>query len=124
MYYSHSSTLYPSWPSTHGTQPEILAYWESFADKHDLRRKITFDTEVISAAWDEGAEVWDVVTQTQEHWRAKILVSAMGFLVVPHYGSVKGLGRFKGKLWHSATWDDSVELDGKRVAVIGYGASA
>lgn len=99
------------------------------ARKNDLYRKCVFNTRVIAADWDVDKELWVVVTKdlktgTESTTTAKILVSALGFLELPHYPNINGLNKFKGDMFHSAKWDYGISLKNKRVAVIGNGASA
>jgi cation diffusion facilitator CzcD-associated flavoprotein CzcO len=76
------------------------------------------------AVWDEAAGVWRATTQDGTRIQARVLVSGMGALHVPRYPDIEGIGRFKGPAFHSATWDHSVDLDGKTIAVVGTGASS
>ncbi len=128
MFFTHSASLSPKWRGTHGLQPEILGYWDDLAAEFDLRRCISFNTAAISATWDNNSQVWGIVTKNssgEEHTtRAKVLVSAAGFLEIPRMPDIPGLETFKGAMFHSGKWDHSVDLTAKRVAVIGYGASA
>ncbi|KAJ7612215.1 FAD/NAD-binding domain-containing protein [Roridomyces roridus] len=127
-FYSLPSDLSPDWPSTHGSQPDTLAYWKQLAEKYRLYAHIAFDHLVTSAEWDADQNVWHVVTQdalgVRSTTTARILISALGILEVPRYPDIAGIDSFKGSVFHSARWDDTVELQGKRVAVIGNGASA
>jgi cation diffusion facilitator CzcD-associated flavoprotein CzcO len=122
--YSFSFEPNPRWSRSFATQPEILAYLEHCADKYGLRPHIRFNTAVTSAAFDERAGVWNVKTSDGKSLRARVLVSGSGGLSRPAYPDIPGLASFQGKTFHSARWDDSAALDGKRVAVIGTGASA
>ncbi|KAF9024211.1 FAD/NAD(P)-binding domain-containing protein [Hymenopellis radicata] len=128
MFFTHSASLSPKWRGTHGLQPEILGYWDDLTTKYDIRRCISFNTAVTSATWDDNAKVWSIATKDscgEEHTtRAKVLVSAAGFLEIPRMPDIPGLDTFKGAMFHSGNWDHSINLTGKRVAVIGYGASA
>lgn len=129
MYYSHSTTLKHNWTHSLAYQPQIQEYWQEMARKNDLYRKCVFNTRVIAADWDVDKELWVVVTKdlktgTESTTIAKILVSALGFLELPHYPNINGLNKFKGDMFHSAKWDYGISLKNKRVAVIGNGASA
>ncbi|KAJ7612218.1 hypothetical protein FB45DRAFT_760152 [Roridomyces roridus] len=127
-YYSLPSDLSADWPSTHGSQPDTLAYWKKLAEKYNLYEHIAFNHLVISAEWDSEHNLYHVVTQDalgiKSSTTAKILISALGILEVPRYPDIAGVESFRGEHFHSARWDTRVALSGKRVAVIGNGASA
>lgn len=122
--YSFSFEANPNWSRMFARQPEIRAYLEGCADKHGLLRKIRFGAEVTEARYDEARQRWDVTTAQGARYGGNVLVSGMGGLSTPAYPQIKGLSRFKGKVFHSAEWDHDYDLNGKRVAVIGTGASA
>jgi thioredoxin reductase len=99
------------------------------ADKHRLRPHFIFNTSVVTANWDAKANLWHIVTinvQTGEtsNTSAKVLISAAGILAEPNRPYINGAEEFKGTSFHSAEWDHTVDLHGKRVAIIGNGASA
>ncbi|MEA2123585.1 MAG: hypothetical protein QOI80_367 [Solirubrobacteraceae bacterium] len=119
--YSLSFAQNPRWTRTYSHQPEIHAYLRRVARDEDLLRHIRFDTELIDARWD--ADHWDVET-SRGTIRARALVTAAGPLVEPKLPDVPGLVDFAGDVFHSARWDHDVDLTGKRVAVVGTGASA
>ncbi|KAJ7684224.1 hypothetical protein DFH06DRAFT_1155057 [Mycena polygramma] len=128
-FYSLSTDLNPDWPSTHGSQVDTQAYWRKLTAKYDLYRRIVFNRLVVSAEWSSKEQLYRIVTEDvgsgeRYHTTAKILVSAIGLLEVPRFPSIAGLSSFKGEMFHSARWDMGVDLRGKRVAVIGNGASA
>ncbi|KAJ7185288.1 hypothetical protein C8R46DRAFT_1342594 [Mycena filopes] len=127
--YSLSTDLNPEWNATHGTQPEMHAYWRKLTAKYNLFPRIVFNRRVVSAEWNRGEQLYHIVTEdVQSHERfatiAQVLISALGVLDVPRFPDIAGLASFGGKMFHSARWDTGVELRGKRVAVIGNGASA
>jgi cation diffusion facilitator CzcD-associated flavoprotein CzcO len=122
--YSFSFEPNPEWTRMFARQPEIRAYLEKCADKYDLRRHIVFGANVQSARYDDASSTWTVGTADGRQHTARVLVSGMGGLSNPAMPNVKGLETFKGKAFHSAHWDHGYNLDGKRVAVIGTGASA
>ena len=126
--YSFSFEPNPHWSRTYSPQPEILAYLGHCADKYGVRDKIRFGCEVTSAAFDEATSLWRVAwrdAQGRAHaGRARVLVSAVGLLSRPALPAVQGLDSFQGPVFHSAQWRHDVNLEGKRVAVIGTGASA
>ena len=122
--YSFSFEPNPNWTRMFARQPEIKAYLQHCARKYALLPHIRYDSEVVRAEYDEAAAMWTVTTRKGEVHRANVLVSGMGGLSTPAYPTLKGLETFKGKTFHSADWDHGYDLAGKRVAVIGTGASA
>ncbi len=122
--YSFSFEPNPDWTRMFARQPEIRAYLEKCASKYDLRRHIVFGANVRNARYDEAAAVWTVTTEDGRSFNGNVLVSGMGGLSNPAMPNVKGLEKFNGKAFHSAHWDHSYDLTGKKVAVIGTGASA
>ncbi|MBW8764784.1 MAG: NAD(P)/FAD-dependent oxidoreductase, partial [Geodermatophilales bacterium] len=121
--YSFSFAPNPDWPRSYSEQPEIQAYLEATTDRFDVRRHCVFGADVTSARWDDAARRWQVRTTAGE-FRARVLISAAGALADPTYPNIPGLDSFTGTVMHSARWDDSHDLTGERVAVIGTGASA
>ena len=121
----YSFSFEPSWRWTraYATQPEILAYLRACAAKYDLAAQLRFGVEVRGAVFDAASGLWTVDTGG-EPLRARSLVIACGQLSRPAYPRISGLERFAGTQFHSARWDHDVDLTGKRVAVIGTGASA
>jgi cation diffusion facilitator CzcD-associated flavoprotein CzcO len=122
--YSYSFEPNPDWPEIYSAQPDILAYIKGVAEKHGLYDHIRFDAEVVGAAWDEAAQVWAIRTADGATLTAEAFVTAWGQLNRPKLPPIEGRETFAGKAFHSAQWDGSVDLAGKRVAVIGNGASA
>jgi cation diffusion facilitator CzcD-associated flavoprotein CzcO len=122
--YSFSFELNPGWSRMFATQPEIWAYLRRVTDKYGLRRHIRFGVEVTGAHWDERRRVWRVRTRAGDTYTARAVVSGVGALHVPNVPKLPGAERFRGTTFHSATWDHDYDLRGKRVAVIGTGASA
>jgi cation diffusion facilitator CzcD-associated flavoprotein CzcO len=122
--YSFSFEPKTDWSRKFAPQPEIHDYLRHCADKYSLRPHIRFDTEVASAEFDAGRGVWTVRSTDDRVFEARMLVSACGQLNRPAYPQLKGLDDFAGPRFHSARWDHDVDLRGKRVAVIGSGASA
>ncbi|KAJ7612203.1 hypothetical protein FB45DRAFT_760076, partial [Roridomyces roridus] len=128
-FYSLSTDLNPDWPSTHGSQKETHEYWRKLTAKYQLYPRITFNREVVSAEWNPKEEQYHIVTKDVGSGEtftttAKILISALGLLEMPRFPDIPGIASFKGEVFHSARWDTGVDLRGKRVAVIGNGASA
>ncbi|GGM59673.1 flavin-containing monooxygenase [Dactylosporangium sucinum] len=121
--YSYSFALNPRWSNTYSPQPEIWDYLRRVADRYDLRPSIRFGTEVRQASWDGAAKRWRIETSGGD-WTADVLISAGGPLNEPVVPKLAGLETFRGETFHSARWNHDADLAGKRVAVIGTGASA
>jgi cation diffusion facilitator CzcD-associated flavoprotein CzcO len=121
--YSLSFALNPDWSHSFSRQGEIQAYLEEVADRLGVTARLHTHTSLIDAAWDDVAARWRVVTDRGE-LTARFLVLATGGLSDPAIPDVPGLDSFEGPVWHSAQWRHDVDLRGKRVAVIGTGASA
>src|SRR4051794_15782523 len=121
--YSFSFAPNPDWSRTYSRQPEIRSYLERVVDRFGVRPKIRLNTEVRGASWEEEAKRWRLDTSNGPV-TAKVLISATGPLVEPKIPDFPGLETFRGPVMHSARWDHSVDLSGKRVASIGTGASA
>ncbi|MGJ6125360.1 NAD(P)/FAD-dependent oxidoreductase [Mycolicibacterium sp. Y3] len=122
--YSFSFEPKPDWTHMWSFQPEIFDYLKGVAAKHGLRRHIRFNTHVDRAHWDEGDARWHVFDKSGQEFIAQFLISGAGGLHIPSIPEVEGADTFTGAMFHSAQWDHSVDLAGKRVAVIGTGASA
>lgn len=126
--YSYSFEPNAAWSTAYARQEEIWDYLEHCARKYDLKPHLTFDTEVTGAEFDEGTGEWRISSRLatgEEHTlTCKAVVFGTGALHQPAYPDVPGIDRFQGKSFHSADWDHDYDLDGKRVAVIGTGASA
>lgn len=121
--YSFSFAQRADWSRKFPPQAELWDYTQRFARDFDLLRHIRLDTELRSAAYDEATGHWLIET-SRGSWRARFLVTCMGTLHRPSIPALPGLGDFVGKLFHSSQWDHHYDLNGKRVAVIGTGASA
>ncbi|MFC9814799.1 flavin-containing monooxygenase [Streptomyces virginiae] len=121
--YSFSFAPNPDWPRSFSGQPHIRAYLEHVADTFGLRPHIRLDSEVRMMRWDESELRWEIETARGE-LTADVVVSATGPLSEPKLPEIPGLAGFPGKVFHSARWDHDYDLRGKRVAVIGTGASA
>jgi cation diffusion facilitator CzcD-associated flavoprotein CzcO len=121
--YSFSFEPRTDWARRYATQPEILDYLRHCARKYGVLPHIRFGTEVTEARFDEDAGVWRIST-TGGELTARVLISACGQLNRPALPDIPGRDAFEGVAFHSARWDHSAKLDGRRVAVIGTGASA
>ncbi|WP_183093978.1 flavin-containing monooxygenase [Nocardioides stalactiti] len=123
-FYSYSFEPNPRWPRRFSQQPAILDYMHDVADKYDVRRHVRFGTEVTAASYDDATGKWTVELSTGDAVTVDVLVSAVGQLSRPSVPDIEGMESFAGPSFHSAEWDHDVDLTGKRVAVIGTGASA
>ena len=121
--YSFSFAQNPDWTRFFPRQPEILEYLRRTATRFGVRPHLRLRTEVRGARWDEGRGRWSVSTGSGD-LTADFLVVGDGALSRPWMPAVPGLDTFRGAAFHSARWDHGVDLTGKRVAVVGTGASA
>ncbi|MEO5876941.1 MAG: NAD(P)/FAD-dependent oxidoreductase [Streptosporangiaceae bacterium] len=121
--YSYSFDLNKKWSRLFSPQPEIHRYMLDCADKHGLREHIRFGVRVETMEFDDAAKRWNVGTSAGL-FTPRAIVSGVGGLHIPKFPVIPGLETFEGKAFHSAEWDHSYDLRGKRVAVIGTGASA
>jgi cation diffusion facilitator CzcD-associated flavoprotein CzcO len=122
--YCYSFEPRPDWKHLFAYQPEILDYLHRVVDKHGLRRYIVFNSAVDRCVWDDDEQCWQVFTTGGREYLGQFLISGIGALHIPSIPELVGRGEFHGPAFHSAQWDHNVELAGKRVAVIGTGASA
>jgi cation diffusion facilitator CzcD-associated flavoprotein CzcO len=122
--YSLSFEPKPDWSRRYAPQPEIRAYLESCVDRHRLRPHVRLGRTVVSGRFDDVTGTWTVRTDRGERFTAEVLVSAIGALRDPAYPPIPGRECFAGPQMHTARWDHDVELEGRRVAVVGTGASA
>ena len=122
--YSFSYEQNPDWSRSFSAQPEIFEYLKGVADKYRLREKIRFGVELTGAHWDERERRWTATTKDGREFVTQFLVSGVGGLHIPQVPELPGIGKFKGQTWHSAQWNHEYDLHGKRVAVVGTGASA
>jgi cation diffusion facilitator CzcD-associated flavoprotein CzcO len=122
--YSFSFEPKADWTHMWSFQPEIFDYLKDVVDKHDLRRHIRFGVHVDRAHWDEGEARWHVFDAAGQEFIAQFLVSGAGGLHIPLIPDIPGVDEFAGAAFHSAQWNHDVDIAGKRVAVIGTGASA
>src|SRR4051812_37960220 len=122
--YSWSFAPNPAWPHRYSRQDEILGYIERTAREYGVLDLVRTGVEVTSATYDETTAGWHLETSAGERIDTDVLVTAVGQLSRPSIPELPGLGTFQGPAFHSAEWDHSVDLRGKRVAVLGTGASA
>jgi cation diffusion facilitator CzcD-associated flavoprotein CzcO len=121
--YSYSQEQNPDWTRAFASQAEILDYMRAVAARHRLEPHIRYGHELLAADYDEERQRWAVRTSAGA-FTAQVLISAVGALADPSVPQLDGLERFEGRTFHSARWDHDHELGGRRVAVIGTGASA
>ncbi len=124
--YSFSEELLQEWDwkEHFSGQPENLRYLNFVADKFDLRKDITFNSRVAAATYDQQARRWDVELEDGSRSRARFLITAIGILSAPQMPNVEGIDSFAGDSFHTSRWPhDPVDFTGKRVAVIGTGAT-
>ncbi|GAB2638956.1 NAD(P)/FAD-dependent oxidoreductase [Gordonia jinhuaensis] len=121
--YSYSFAPNPNWSRSFSQQPEIHQYINDVAETYDIRSRTRFGVEVRDARWDDTSQRWTIDTDAGEY-TAKYLVGAVGPLCEPNLPDIKGINEFGGEIFHSARWNHDYDLTGKRVAVIGTGASA
>ncbi|MFD0735545.1 flavin-containing monooxygenase [Planotetraspora mira] len=126
--YNYSFFTHDDWPHYFSSQDVLLDYFRQFADRNGIREHIRFGTEVLAAEFDDDTCTWTVRVRTPsgdtEVLGAQAVISAVGQLNRPSYPRIEGRDDFTGPSFHSARWDHGIDLDGKRVAVIGTGASA
>ena len=121
--YSYSFAPNPTWSRSYSKQPEIEAYIQRVAEQYDVLDRHRFGVEVQEIRWNEDQARWHVST-SQGEFTANFVVSAVGPLTEPALPDIDGLDGFEGEIFHSARWNHDYDLTGKRVAVIGTGASA
>jgi cation diffusion facilitator CzcD-associated flavoprotein CzcO len=121
--YSFSFAPNPEWRRTYAPQPEIQAYIRRVTDEFGLWPHIRLSCAVTEARWDDAAHVWRVATE-QGDYTAEVVVAAPGPLSEPSTPDLPGLDGFEGTIFHTAAWNHDHDLTGRRVAVIGTGASA
>ncbi|WP_412535080.1 flavin-containing monooxygenase [Mycolicibacterium sp. D5.8-2] len=127
QYYCYSFEPTDHWTHHYSEQPEILTYLEDVMARHGIGAHTRFSTEVTSAQWDDGTATWKVLLRTasgaQEELRPRALICAVGQFSNAVIPDIEGAGTFAGPSFHTADWRDEVDLSGKRIAVIGAGAS-
>lgn len=127
MYYSYSFELEPNWTKYFPSGTEYQEYLRHVVDKYDVKQRIRFNTEITSLAWDDAAQEWIIGVSSNgvagTH-RANAVITAAGFLNRPTIPDVAGSETFTGTQLHTARWDHSLDLTGKRVGVVGAGATS
>lgn len=127
-YYSYSFAPNLAWTSNYSKRDEVVAYQRAVADQLGVHEKIEFGVQVEQMRWDDAQSVWEVrlrdASGVESKRRYQAVISATGQLNQPKTASIRGLEQFAGPAWHSARWRHDVALEGKRIAVVGTGASA
>ena len=121
--YSYSFALSSKWSHLFAKQPEILSYLEDVSAKFGITRLIQFNTSLDGATWDESRHLW-VLDTSSGQYLARTVIFATGPITESKIPALPGLESFTGEMFHSAKWNHDYDLTGKRVAVIGTGASA
>ncbi|NKY30293.1 flavin-containing monooxygenase [Nocardia gamkensis] len=121
--YSYSFALNPDWSRSFSKQGEIQQYIQDVSKRYDVRDKHVFDCDVTSARWNTETALWEIES-SKGSFTADTVVSAVGALCEPALPDIKGINDFEGEIFHSARWNHDADLTGKRVAIIGTGASA
>ncbi|NUO03238.1 MAG: NAD(P)/FAD-dependent oxidoreductase [Saprospiraceae bacterium] len=122
--YSIQSEPNPDWSRRYSPQPEILAYLKNVCAKHQLDQYIRLDSEIIRFEYLEQDGIWELTDRKGRRTTVRMIIPALGPFQSPKFPDIAGMADFQGKILHSAKWDSSIELKGKRVAVVGTGASA
>ncbi len=122
--YSLSFEQNPNWSRRYATSWEIQEYLLGVVDKHGLREQMRLNTEVVEARFDEEAGTWQLTLNNGEIFTARAVIAGVGGLVDPSYPNIAGMDEFEGEMMHTARWNHDVDLENKRVAIIGTGASA
>lgn len=113
---------YP-WSNHYIKGPDVLTYLEHVVERHDLRKHMSFKTELLAAEWSETEKIWNVDVSTGIRYKVRYLVTALGLLSRQNYPDIPGINSFEGIKCHTAAWDESIELENKRVGVIGCGST-
>lgn len=126
-FYCYSFEPTDQWTHFFAEQPELQAYFQTVMDRYDIERHVLWETEVTEACWDAASATWTVRAVDRNgattELSARAVISAVGQLNRPHLPDIDGQQDFAGPAFHSSEWDHAVDLHGKRVAMIGAGAS-
>jgi len=126
-FYCYSFEPSDHWTEFFARQPELQEYFQSVAERHRIVEHARFDTEVLSAAWDEDGSVWEVLVRnpdgSEETLTARAVISAVGQLNQPSIPRLAGVETFSGPAFHTARWDHDVDLTDKDVVMVGAGAT-
>ncbi|KIW60171.1 hypothetical protein PV05_00409 [Exophiala xenobiotica] len=113
---------YP-WTHHYVKQPDVLAYLRHVVQRHDLRKDMQFNTELLSADWDESTNHWRVELSTGKTYHVRYLVTALGLLSKANYPDIPGINTFQGRMCHTAAWPEDLDVTNKRVGIIGCGST-
>jgi cation diffusion facilitator CzcD-associated flavoprotein CzcO len=122
--YSYSFEPYPEWSHAYATQGEIFQYIKHCANKYGMYPHISFNSAIVGARFDAEHGEWELDIKGGEKIRAKNVVAAPGPFADPNDAKIPGIDSFKGSRIHTAKWDHSIDLKGKRIGLIGTGATA
>lgn len=126
-FYCYSFEPTDQWTHYFAEQPELQAYFQAVMDRHDIGKQVMWETEVTDASWDDASATWTVRARDRNgattELSARAVISAVGQLDRPHLPAIDGQLDFAGPAFHSSEWDHAVDIRGKRVAMIGAGAS-
>jgi 4-hydroxyacetophenone monooxygenase len=126
-FYCYSFEPTDQWTHFFAEQPELQAYFQTVMDRHDIGSHVLWENEVTEASWDDDTATWAVLARDRNgavtEMTARAVISAVGQLNRPHIPDIDGRQNFTGPAFHSSEWDHSIDLRGKRVAMIGAGAS-
>ncbi|MEO1659980.1 MAG: NAD(P)/FAD-dependent oxidoreductase [Pseudomonadota bacterium] len=122
--YQFSFAQSVNWSRAYPQGAEIQAYAEEITDRYQLRPNVKLDDEATQAVWDESAKKWTVTTASGASYEGDAVIGALGQLNRPNWPAIPGKDSFQGAITHSAAWDHSIEMTGKRVGIIGSAASA
>src|SRR5699024_4317499 len=121
--YSYSFAPNPAWSRVFAPQAEIKAYLFDVADQYKIMPHVKLEHEALQATWSDADECW-IIQTNQGEFRSQFAIMACGPMHEPVIPNIKGITSFDGEIFHSSRWRHDIDLTGKRVAVIGTGASA
>ncbi|MGC1511515.1 MAG: NAD(P)/FAD-dependent oxidoreductase, partial [Acidimicrobiales bacterium] len=122
--YQFSYELKPTWSRVFAKGSEVKTYVDQCADHYDVRSHVRLNSEVMARTWDADEQLWRLQIGADHELTARFVVSAIGSFVEPKPVDIPGVDQFEGKILHSARWDHDYDLRGKRVGIVGTGASA
>lgn len=122
--YSYSFEPNPNWSRLYAPGRELKEYADHVAQKYELRQHMQFNTSIDKAVYDETGKFWTVYPEGKDPVTTRVLILATGFLSQPKKPNIDGIDSFSQKIIHTAEWDHNYDLSGKRVAMIGTGATA
>ena len=122
--YSIKEAPKADWSRMFSPQPEILAYMQDVVDKNRLEKHIQYNAEIVKMVFLEAEGIWELTDQRENKYYVKAIIAALGPLNRPKFPEIKGIDAFKGAAFHTSEWNHDFDLKGKKVAIIGTGASA